>query len=166
MRMVKVVRFYLSGFYKKPKGLKKPYNPILGETFRCCWEHPDGSTTFYVAEQVGTVKSKYIFSDLRIRMIHGFEIPMIHNDPSHYQPISPFNCITDSQVSHHPPISSLFVSNRKAGFDVSATILAKSKYYGNSVSAMMLGKIRYLLYPGIFAYPGHPGYPRVLGKPT
>ncbi|KAF8354628.1 obr-3 [Pristionchus pacificus] len=96
MRMVKVVRFYLSGFYKKPKGLKKPYNPILGETFRCCWEHPDGSTTFYVAEQ----------------------------------------------VSHHPPISSLFVSNRKAGFDVSATILAKSKYYGNSVSAMMLGKIR------------------------
>ncbi|GMR62677.1 hypothetical protein PMAYCL1PPCAC_32872 [Pristionchus mayeri] len=96
MRMLKVARFYLSGFYKKPKGLKKPYNPILGETFRCCWEHPDGSTTFYVAEQ----------------------------------------------VSHHPPISSLFVSNRKAGFDVSATILAKSKYYGNSVSAMMLGKIR------------------------
>ncbi|GMT35541.1 hypothetical protein PFISCL1PPCAC_26838 [Pristionchus fissidentatus] len=96
MRMLKVARFYLSGFYKKPKGLKKPYNPILGETFRCCWEHPDGSSTFYVAEQ----------------------------------------------VSHHPPISSLFVSNRKAGFDVSATILAKSKYYGNSVSAMMLGKIR------------------------
>lgn len=50
--MIKVATFYLSGFYKKPKGLKKPYNPILGETFRCSWEHPDGSYTYYVAEQV------------------------------------------------------------------------------------------------------------------
>ena len=51
-RMVDVVKFYLSGFYKKPRGLKKPYNPILGERFRCYWLHPDGSKTFYVAEQV------------------------------------------------------------------------------------------------------------------
>ncbi|XP_018008634.1 oxysterol-binding protein-related protein 8 [Hyalella azteca] len=50
-RMKEVVRWYLSGFYKKPKGLKKPYNPILGETFRCYWRHPNGSRTFYVAEQ-------------------------------------------------------------------------------------------------------------------
>ena len=52
MRMKTVVKWYLSGFYKKPKGLKKPYNPILGETFRCYWEHPSGSKTFYLAEQV------------------------------------------------------------------------------------------------------------------
>ena len=51
-RMKTVVKWYLSGFYKKPKGLKKPYNPILGETFRCYWLHPNGSKTFYVAEQV------------------------------------------------------------------------------------------------------------------
>ncbi|RXM29686.1 Oxysterol-binding protein-related protein 5 [Acipenser ruthenus] len=115
-RMKQVLRWYLSGFYKKPKkdtyfgakkdyiamisgieicfvlltqakwrpgvhsvvypptkkpyyresssppvalwklkflGLKKPYNPILGETFRCCWLHPEtDSCTFYVAEQV------------------------------------------------------------------------------------------------------------------
>ncbi len=51
-RMKSVVRWYLSGFYKKPKGLKKPYNPILGETFRCYWELPNGSKTFYIAEQV------------------------------------------------------------------------------------------------------------------
>ena len=43
MRMQKVVKWYLSGLYKKPKGLKKPYNPILGETFRCYWQHPSGS---------------------------------------------------------------------------------------------------------------------------
>lgn len=47
-----VVKWYLSGFYKKPQGLKKPYNPLLGETFRCYWQHPNGSRTFYLAEQV------------------------------------------------------------------------------------------------------------------
>uniref|UniRef100_A0A8C1HK61 Oxysterol binding protein like 8 n=1 Tax=Cyprinus carpio carpio TaxID=630221 RepID=A0A8C1HK61_CYPCA len=36
-RMKKVVKWYISGFYKKPKGLKKPYNPIIGETFRCLY---------------------------------------------------------------------------------------------------------------------------------
>ncbi len=52
--MRSLTKWYLSGFYKKPKGLKKPYNPILGETFRCYWEHPKtGSKTFYIAEQVG-----------------------------------------------------------------------------------------------------------------
>ena len=52
-RMKSVVRWYFSGFYKKPKGPKKPYNPVLGETFRCYWAHPQtGSRTFYIAEQV------------------------------------------------------------------------------------------------------------------
>ncbi|GFG28685.1 hypothetical protein Cfor_05970 [Coptotermes formosanus] len=59
-----IVKWYLSGFYKKPKGLKKPYNPILGETFRCYWKHPNGSRTFYLAEQVnGDV---YLILGLRI----------------------------------------------------------------------------------------------------
>lgn len=35
-----------------PQGIRKPYNPILGETFRCCWFHPQTSShTFYIAEQ-------------------------------------------------------------------------------------------------------------------
>lgn len=51
-RMKGVVKWYLSGFYKKPQGLKKPYNPLLGETFRCYWQHGNGSRTFYIAEQV------------------------------------------------------------------------------------------------------------------
>jgi hypothetical protein len=51
-RMLAVVKFYVSGFYIKPAGVKKPYNPIIGETFRCMWQYEDGSKTFYVAEQV------------------------------------------------------------------------------------------------------------------
>ena len=94
-RMKIVTKWYLSGFYKKPKGLKKPYNPILGETFRCKWEHPDSSSTYYIAEQ----------------------------------------------VSHHPPISAIAVINRKAGFTVHGSILAKSKFYGNSLSAILDGNV-------------------------
>uniref|UniRef100_A0A3Q2ZDR8 Oxysterol-binding protein n=1 Tax=Kryptolebias marmoratus TaxID=37003 RepID=A0A3Q2ZDR8_KRYMA len=98
-RIKQVLRWYLSGFYKKPKGLKKPYNPILGETFRCCWLHPQtDSCTFYIAEQ----------------------------------------------VSHHPPISAFYISNRRDGFCISGSILAKSKFYGNSLSAILEGKARLL----------------------
>ena len=51
--MKEVVRWYVSGFYKTPKGVKKPYNPILGEKFRCYWKNEEtNSRTFYIAEQV------------------------------------------------------------------------------------------------------------------
>ncbi|XP_025023297.1 oxysterol-binding protein-related protein 5 isoform X1 [Python bivittatus] len=96
-RIKQVLRWYLSGFYKKPKGIKKPYNPILGETFRCCWFHPQtNSHTFYIAEQ----------------------------------------------VSHHPPVSAFHVSNRKDGFCITGSILAKSKFYGNSLSALLDGQAK------------------------
>mmetsp|Transcript_7502 Transcript_7502/g.18749 ORF Transcript_7502/g.18749 Transcript_7502/m.18749 type:complete len:413 (-) Transcript_7502:521-1759(-) len=51
-RMIAISKWYLSGWYFKPPGVKKPYNPILGEVFRCRWEHGDKGTTYYVAEQV------------------------------------------------------------------------------------------------------------------
>lgn len=93
-RMKSVVKWYLSGFYKKPKGLKKPYNPIIGEVYRCYWDHPrTGSRTFYIAEQ----------------------------------------------LSHHPPVTGFYVTNRKDGFNITGSILAKSKFYGNSLSAILEG---------------------------
>ncbi|KAJ8704873.1 hypothetical protein PYW08_012193 [Mythimna loreyi] len=96
-RFVAVVRWYLSGLYRKPRGLKKPYNPVLGETFRCCWKHGAGeSYTFYLAEQ----------------------------------------------VSHHPPVSAFYVTNRKEGFVIEGSLLAKSKFYGNSTSAILEGIAR------------------------
>lgn len=51
-RFIQVLRYYLAGWHIKPKGVKKPYNPILGEIFRCMYDYPDGSQGFYVAEQV------------------------------------------------------------------------------------------------------------------
>lgn len=100
-RMKLIVKWYLSGFYKKPKGLKKPFNPILGETFRCYWQHPNGSRSYYIAEQ----------------------------------------------TSHHPPISAFYISNRQDGFSLNCSILAKSKFYGNSTSAILEGLATLTLLP-------------------
>ncbi|XP_066934396.1 oxysterol-binding protein-related protein 8-like isoform X1 [Clytia hemisphaerica] len=93
-RIKEIVKWYLSGFYKKPKGLKKPYNPIIGEVFRCMWPNEKNqSKTFFLAEQ----------------------------------------------VSHHPPVSAFYCSNRKDGYVIGGSILAKSKFYGNSTSAILDG---------------------------
>lgn len=51
-RMIEVTRWYLSGFHVKPKGVKKPYNPVLGEIFRANYVMEDGSIMTYFAEQV------------------------------------------------------------------------------------------------------------------
>ncbi|CAO3628605.1 unnamed protein product [Mucor hiemalis] len=51
-RFVEVCRFFLSGWHIKPKGVKKPYNPILGEFFRCEYDLKDGSKAMYISEQV------------------------------------------------------------------------------------------------------------------
>ncbi|KAJ6569525.1 hypothetical protein B0H19DRAFT_1350610 [Mycena capillaripes] len=51
-RFMRVLQYYLAGWHIKPKGVKKPYNPILGEFFRCRYDYSDGTQGFYVAEQV------------------------------------------------------------------------------------------------------------------
>ncbi|KAI8145882.1 hypothetical protein BJV82DRAFT_643601 [Fennellomyces sp. T-0311] len=51
-RFIGVVRFFLSGWHIKPKGVKKPYNPVLGELFRSRWQYANGTDAIYVAEQV------------------------------------------------------------------------------------------------------------------
>lgn len=45
-------------------------------------------------------------------------------------------------MSHHPPVSAFYVTNRKDGFCISGSILAKSKFYGNSISAILEGTAR------------------------
>jgi hypothetical protein len=51
-RFIAVVKWFLSGWHIKPKGVKKPFNPVLGEFFRCKYKYQDGSDAFYIAEQV------------------------------------------------------------------------------------------------------------------
>lgn len=52
LRFLRVLRFYFSGLSKEKFG-KKPYNPILGETFRAGFLHRgEAGVTILVAEQV------------------------------------------------------------------------------------------------------------------
>jgi hypothetical protein len=50
-RFLGVVRYFLSGWHIRPKQIRKPYNPVLGEVFRSRWTLDDGTTAFYVSEQ-------------------------------------------------------------------------------------------------------------------
>uniref|UniRef100_A0AAX7U5U7 PH domain-containing protein n=1 Tax=Astatotilapia calliptera TaxID=8154 RepID=A0AAX7U5U7_ASTCA len=86
-RIKQVLRWYLSGFYKKPK--------------------------------------LYCMTNLITRC-------------------TSIQCLLETTVSHHPPISAFYVCNRKDGFSISGSILAKSKFYGNSLSAILDGKARLL----------------------
>ncbi|EGC29297.1 hypothetical protein DICPUDRAFT_99878 [Dictyostelium purpureum] len=36
-RFVQFVKFYLSGWHTRPKGIKKPFNPVIGEQYECYW---------------------------------------------------------------------------------------------------------------------------------
>ncbi|KAI9221299.1 oxysterol-binding protein [Blastocladiella britannica] len=63
-RFVDVVRYYVSGWHIRPKGVKKPYNPVLGEHFRCKYQYPDGTMGLFVSEQTSHHPpiSNYFFS--------------------------------------------------------------------------------------------------------
>lgn len=62
-RFVAVVRHYMGGWHIKPPGVKKPLNPILGETYTCYWDYPDHTRGYYVSEQTShhPPKSSYFF---------------------------------------------------------------------------------------------------------
>ncbi|TKA75374.1 hypothetical protein B0A55_06018 [Friedmanniomyces simplex] len=62
-RFVAVTKFYLSGWHIKPPGVKKPLNPILGETFTGYWDYPDGTRGYYISEQTShhPPKSSYFY---------------------------------------------------------------------------------------------------------
>lgn len=63
-RFALIVKWYLSCWHIAPKAVKKPLNPILGETFSCYWDDlPDGNTSYYLAEQTShhPPKSSYFY---------------------------------------------------------------------------------------------------------
>ncbi|GAM29304.1 hypothetical protein SAMD00019534_124800 [Acytostelium subglobosum LB1] len=56
-RFVQMTKFVLSGWHTRPKGIKKPFNPIVGEVFDCYWPSLENSEneddkTHFVAEQI------------------------------------------------------------------------------------------------------------------
>uniref|UniRef100_A0A3P8YXJ6 Oxysterol-binding protein n=1 Tax=Esox lucius TaxID=8010 RepID=A0A3P8YXJ6_ESOLU len=72
-RMVRFVEYYLTSFHEGRKGAiaKKPYNPIIGETFHCSWRVPRSGSREHEAD-----------GDYRLRFVA--------EQVSHHPPVSGF----------------------------------------------------------------------------
>ncbi|KOX69761.1 Oxysterol-binding protein-related protein 9 [Melipona quadrifasciata] len=79
-RMIQVVRWYLCSFHagRKSGVAKKPYNPILGEIFRCHWDIPNDT----------------VDSSTDTKLVVGGPVPWCKENQLSF---------IAEQVSHHPP---------------------------------------------------------------
>ncbi|KFM73754.1 Oxysterol-binding protein-related protein 9, partial [Stegodyphus mimosarum] len=115
-RFVQVVRWYLSAFHagRKSSVAKKPYNPILGEIFRCFWHIPN------IQEDDDSPKK-----------VEDGPVPWATRD--HLTFIA-------EQVSHHPPISAFYAEHVNKGISCTAHIWTKSKFLGLSIGVQNIGQ--------------------------
>ncbi|XP_073953275.1 oxysterol-binding protein-related protein 9 isoform X3 [Choristoneura fumiferana] len=115
-RMIQVVRWYLSSFHagRKSQVAKKPYNPILGEVFRCHWELDGNETQPVDKVEVG-------------------EGPVPWCSPDQLSFVA-------EQVSHHPPISAFYAEHVNKRIQFEAWVWTKSKFLGLSIGVHNIGK--------------------------
>ncbi|KAF2977983.1 hypothetical protein EK904_011496 [Melospiza melodia maxima] len=112
-RMVQVVKWYLSAFHAGRKGsvAKKPYNPILGEIFRCHWVLP------------GTEDDMEPVSEGPVPWVSKSNVTFVAE-----------------QVSHHPPISAFYAECFSKRIQFNAHIWTKSKFLGMSIGVHNIGQ--------------------------
>ncbi|RWS15459.1 oxysterol-binding protein-related protein 9-like isoform X3 [Dinothrombium tinctorium] len=113
-RFIQVVRWYLSAFHagRKSSVAKKPYNPVLGEIFRCYWDIPNTSQQ-------------------NSRTIADGPVPWAKSDNLAF---------IAEQVSHHPPISAFYAEHFEKKIMCSAHIYTKSKFLGLSIGVHNIGQ--------------------------
>uniref|UniRef100_A0A7N9CLZ9 Oxysterol-binding protein n=1 Tax=Macaca fascicularis TaxID=9541 RepID=A0A7N9CLZ9_MACFA len=122
-RVICFVEYYLTAFHEGRKGAlaKKPYNPIIGETFHCSWEVPKDR-----------VKPKRTAP----RSPAGCHEHPVADDPSNSYKLR----FVAEQVSHHPPISCFYCECKEKRLCVNTHVWTKSKFMGMSVGVSMIGE--------------------------
>ncbi|GAA6086800.1 oxysterol-binding protein-related protein 11 isoform X1 [Tachysurus ichikawai] len=112
-RMIRFVEYYLTSFHEGRKGAiaKKPYNPIIGETFHCSWSVPK------TAESQGSV----------------------HKESSSASDCYNVRFVAE-QVSHHPPVSGFYAECQERQMCVNTHVWTKSKFMGMSIGVSMIGE--------------------------
>ncbi|XP_050400824.1 oxysterol-binding protein-related protein 9 [Patella vulgata] len=113
-RMIQMVRWYLSAFHagRPSEVAKKPYNPILGETFLCEWRMPDEDYS---------------------------KSGKVENGPVSWATKDNLSFIAE-QVSHHPPISAFYAEHFNKRITLDGYIWTKSKFLGLSIGVHMIGQ--------------------------
>ncbi|XP_017282407.1 oxysterol-binding protein-related protein 11 isoform X2 [Kryptolebias marmoratus] len=118
-RMVRFVEYYLTSFHEGRKGAiaKKPYNPIIGETFHCSWKVPR-------------------------RPDAPKEAPWGSPEPPDASPNQePYQLrFVAEQVSHHPPVSGFYAECPERRMCVNTHVWTKSKFMGMSIGVSMIGE--------------------------
>ncbi|XP_061465003.1 oxysterol-binding protein-related protein 11 [Rhineura floridana] len=125
-RMIRFVEYYLTSFHEGRKGaiVKKPYNPIIGETFHCSWKSRVPSDTSSNSSS------------------HSLSEQVTVSEESQDQAES--DCYTvrfvAEQVSHHPPVSGFYAECVERKMCVNAHVWTKSKFLGMSIGVTMIGE--------------------------
>ncbi|TRY97549.1 hypothetical protein DNTS_000351 [Danionella cerebrum] len=127
-RMIRFVEYYLTAFHEGRKGAvaKKPYNPILGESFHCAWDVPQD----------------------RVRPLR---TSSSSSSPAHSETLSGQSASSEGdggyrlrfvaeQVSHHPPVSGFYCECRERRIAVNTHVWTKSKFMGMSIGVSMVGE--------------------------
>ncbi|XP_072009673.1 oxysterol-binding protein-related protein 10 isoform X3 [Engystomops pustulosus] len=120
-RMISFVEYYLTAFHEGRKGAvaKKPYNPIIGETFHCSWDVPKNKVkpcrTHCASVQAKEINTAQGSESYKVRFVA-------------------------EQVSHHPPISCFYCECKEKMMCVNTHIWTKSKFLGMSVGVSMVGE--------------------------
>ncbi|KAB5586380.1 hypothetical protein PHYPO_G00000920 [Pangasianodon hypophthalmus] len=122
-RIVRFVEYYLTAFHEGRKGAvaKKPYNPILGESFLCSWDVPH--------EKVRPLRTN-------TSVTAPSATPPNSANPAHCYRLH----FVAEQVSHHPPVSGFYCECKERGMCVNAHVWTKSKFMGMSVGVSMVGE--------------------------
>uniref|UniRef100_H2YQU4 Oxysterol-binding protein n=1 Tax=Ciona savignyi TaxID=51511 RepID=H2YQU4_CIOSA len=115
-RMVACLRFYLSTFSagRNSSVAKKPYNPIIGETFQCIYHVPPVSYNLLPTVQVADGPIPWAKS----------------NQLTFYS----------EQVSHHPPVSAFYTELKDKRMQFNGHIWTKSKFLGLSIGVHNIGQ--------------------------
>ncbi|MED6259926.1 Oxysterol-binding protein- protein 11 [Ataeniobius toweri] len=116
-RMVRFVEYYLTSFHEGRKGAiaKKPYNPIIGETFHCSWRVPRRPETSTESPQGSPEPSADTQEPYQVRFMA-------------------------EQVSHHPPVSGFYAECQEKQMCVNTHVWTKSKFMGMSIGVSMIGE--------------------------
>ncbi|XP_004588314.2 oxysterol-binding protein-related protein 10 isoform X2 [Ochotona princeps] len=124
-RVICFVEYYLTAFHEGRKGAlaKKPYNPIIGETFHCSWEVPKDKVN---PRRTATASPS---------PADPHERPPA-DDPSQSYKLR----FVAEQVSHHPPISCFYCECKEKRLCVNTHVWTKSKFMGMSVGVSMIGE--------------------------
>lgn len=124
--MISFVEYYLTAFHEGRKGAvaKKPYNPILGETFHCSWEVP---------------KNKVKPCRTHCAVVQAKETNTAQGSENEFYKVR----FVAEQVSHHPPVSCLYCECKEKMMCVNTHVWTKSKFLGMSVGVSMVGEGMY-----------------------